>query len=90
MIEETKLHKACAWILFICGISILYIAVLEPIVHILLDMFNYNVHPVSNTGRMSSILGIITVIVGSHVGMKTGERYISYKRDKDCIHTDRK
>lgn len=81
MLEESQIQKALAWILFICGVSVAYLAFGESLLHLLCDVLKINVHPATSTGRMNGIVAIITVIVGGHGGAK----WLNYKREKDCI-----
>lgn len=81
MIEETKIQKAFAWILFMCGAGLGYLAIGESLIHIVCDVIGFSVHPTPNTGRMRELVAVITVIAGAQGGAK----WLSYKHEKDCM-----
>ncbi len=81
MIEETKIQQAWAWVLKICGLAVLWLAVGESISHMILDILKLDVHPTPNTGRLNGVVAIITIIAGAHGGTK----WIQYRRERDCI-----
>lgn len=81
MIEESKLSRSFAWLIFICGIGVGYLAVGESLIHVLCDILQLGVHPPQSTGRMESLVQIIGIIAG----FAGGAKWLNYKRAKDCI-----
>ncbi len=81
MIEESKMQRGFAYILFAWGIGVFWLTVGESVTHMLLDVLKLNVHPTPATGQLDGIIAIITVIAGA----QSGTKWIQYKREKDCM-----
>jgi hypothetical protein len=47
-------------------------------------MAGFDIHPTPQTGRLNSILGIMTVIAGAHGGTKAATGWLDYKKMRDC------
>ena len=84
--QETKIQRACAFLLFICGLVIFWICIGERIVHIILDILGVGVHPNVQEGQLSSIGIIVSAIVAAASGARVGKDYINYRREKDCAY----
>lgn len=82
--NESTIQRACAWILFICGIGLAWLSVGESVTHIVLDCLGMDVHPSPQTGRMGNLVAVIGTIVGAYGGTKIGKDYINYKRERHC------
>ncbi len=85
MIEETKIQRAFGRLINICAASVVYLCVIEPLLHIAADCLQLGIHPApSSTNRMPSVVAIITVVATAHGGTKAAKGWIDYRKMRDC------
>ncbi len=85
MIEETKIQRAFAWILFVSGIGIGYSAFGEDIIDKVFQIFGIVFKDKHDPSAiLPSLLGIVTAIAGAQGITKGAKGWLDYRRERDC------